>query len=48
MARNGIQLDLDNVNTFQNVTSGGLDTTGRYLGNAEIVLNARYLSIAAD
>src|SRR6266550_1025233 len=38
MARNGVQLDVDNVHTFQAVTSGGLDTTGRYLGNAEIVL----------
>jgi len=38
MARNGVQLDMDNVHTFQNVTSGGIDTTGRYLGNAEIVL----------
>jgi porin len=38
MARNGVQLDLDNVHTFQNVTGGGIDTTGRYLGNAEIVL----------
>jgi porin len=38
MANNGVQLDLDNVHTFQNVTSGGIDTTGRYLGNAEIVL----------
>ncbi|HEU4340929.1 MAG TPA: carbohydrate porin [Candidatus Binatia bacterium] len=38
MARNGVQLDIDNVHTFQNVTSGGIDNTGRYLGNAEIVL----------
>jgi porin len=38
MASHGVQLDMDNVHTFQNVTSGGLDTTGRYLGNAEIVL----------
>jgi porin len=38
MADNGVQLDFDNVHTFQNVISGGIDTTGRYLGNAEIVL----------
>jgi porin len=38
LAQHGVQLDLDNVHTFQNVTSGGIDTTGRYLGNAEIVL----------
>jgi porin len=38
LGKNGVQLDLDNVHTFQAVTSGGLDTTGRYLGNAEIVL----------
>ena len=38
LAKHGVQLDLDNVHTFQNVTSGGIDTTGRYLGNAEIVL----------
>jgi porin len=38
MANNGVQLDVDNVHTFQSVTSGGLDTTSRYLGNAEIVL----------
>jgi len=38
MARNGVQLDMDNVHTFQDVARGGLDTTGRYLGNAEIVL----------
>jgi porin len=38
MASHGVQLDVDNVHTFQGVTSGGLDTTGRYLGNAEIVL----------
>ena len=38
MARNGVQLDMDNVHTFQNVTSGGVDTTGRYVGTAEVVL----------
>jgi len=38
MANNGVQLDLDNVHTFQDVASGGLDTTARYLGNAEVVL----------
>ncbi|MGH7847017.1 MAG: hypothetical protein ACREQW_17880 [Candidatus Binatia bacterium] len=38
MANNGIQLDVDNVHTFQSVSGGGLDSTSRYLGNAEIVL----------
>lgn len=38
LGRNGVQLDVDNVHTFQNVTSGGADSAGRYLGNAEIVL----------
>lgn len=38
MANHGVQIDIDNVHTFQSVTSGGIDTTGRYLGNAEIVL----------
>ena len=38
MARNGVQLDIDNVHTFQNVISGGVDRTGRYVGTAEIVL----------
>ena len=30
MANNGVQLDMDIVHMFQNVTSGGIDTTGRY------------------
>jgi porin len=38
MANNGVQLDMDNVHTFQSVSGGGLDSTSRYLGNAEIVL----------
>ena len=38
MANNGIQLDADTVHLFQNVTSGGVDRTGRYVGTAEIVL----------
>jgi len=38
MANKGIQLDVDNVHTFQSVSGGGLDSTSRYLGNAEIVL----------
>lgn len=29
---------MDNVHTFQSVSGGGLDSTSRYLGNAEIVL----------
>ncbi len=38
MADNGVQLDVDTVHMFQNVTSGGIDTTGKYIGTAEIVL----------
>ena len=38
MGNNGVQLDVDNVHTFQSVSGGGLDSTSRYLGNAEIVL----------
>ena len=38
LANSGVQVDLDNVHTFQSVSSGGLDSTSRYLGNAEIVL----------
>lgn len=38
MTRSGVQLDVDNVHTFQNVLSGGVDTTGRYIGTGEIVL----------
>ncbi|MCH7914992.1 MAG: carbohydrate porin [Deltaproteobacteria bacterium] len=38
MANNGVQLDMDTVHMFQNVTSGGIDTTGKYVGTAEIVL----------
>ena len=38
MANNGVQLDMDTVHMFQNVTSGGIDTTGKYIGTAEIVL----------
>ena len=38
MANNGVQLDVDTVHMFQNVTSGGIDTTGKYVGTAEIVL----------
>jgi hypothetical protein len=37
-AQHGLQLNVDNVHTFQALTSGGIDTTARYLGNAEIVL----------
>ena len=38
MANRGVQLDADTVHTFQNVISGGVDRTGRYVGTAEIVL----------
>ena len=38
MANHGIQLDVDNVHTVQSVSGGGLDSTTRYLGNAEVVL----------
>lgn len=38
LANNGVQLDMDNVHTFQSVSGGGVDSTSRYLGNAEIVL----------
>ena len=38
MANHGIQLDVDNVHTVQGVSGGGLDSTTRYMGNAEIVL----------
>jgi len=38
LANNGVQLDVDTVHMFQNVTSGGIDTTGSYVGTAEIVL----------
>lgn len=38
LANSGVQLDMDNVHTFQSVSGGGLDSTSRYLGNAEIVL----------
>lgn len=30
MANNGVQLDMDNVHTFQSVSGGGLDSTSRY------------------
>jgi porin len=38
MANHGIQLDVDNVHTIQGVSGGGLDSTTRYLGNAEVLL----------
>jgi porin len=38
LANRGVQLDMDNVHTFQNVASGGIDRTGRYVGTAEVVL----------
>src|ERR1044071_6398280 len=38
MADKGVQVDIDNVHTVQSVSGGGLDSTTRYLGNAEIVL----------
>lgn len=38
MANHGIQLDVDNVHTVQGVSGGGLDSTTRYIGNAEVVL----------
>jgi porin len=38
MASRGVQLDIDNVHTFQNITSGGIDRTGRYIGAGEVVL----------
>ncbi len=45
MTNNGVQLDMDTVHMFQNVTRGGIDTTGRYVGTAEIVLHLKRGSI---
>jgi porin len=38
LGKNGVQLDVDTVHFFQGITGGGIENTGRYIGNAEIVL----------
>ena len=38
LANHGVQLEMDITHYFQDVASGGVDTTGRYIGAAEIVL----------
>jgi porin len=38
LANNGVQLEMDITHYYQDVASGGVDTTGRYIGTAEIVL----------
>jgi len=38
LGKNGVQLDVDTVHFFQSITGGGIENTGRYIGNAEIVL----------
>src|SRR5262249_29128505 len=38
LANHGVQLEMDITHYFQDVAAGGVNTTGRYIGAAEIVL----------